>query len=252
MAARNEVLAVEVERDRADLARVQARNAAAVAEADLARLVGLPPGATIEPRDPVGAPPPSSLDVGALAAAALAARPELHALQARLDAAEANVRVQRAAALPQASLNAGYDYARPNARILPLSDAWNDTWSVGLSLSWNVFDGGRASAAAAQARAQAEALRGQLEDARRRVRLEVTQRALDLESARAALTVAERAHASALENVRVAGDRYREGVGSSTDLLDAETGLLRAGLDRTSAAAGAQAALAGLRRAVGR
>lgn len=252
LAARNEVLAVDVERDRADLGRIQARNAAALAEADLVRLVGLSDGATIEPADPAGAPAPAALDLPALTAAALAARPELHALQARLDAAQANVRVQRAAGLPQASLNAGYDYARPNTRILPLSDAWNDTWSVGLNLSWNVFDGGRTSAAAAQARAQADALRQQLEDARRRVRLEVTQRGLDLAGARAALEVAERALGSARENVRVAGDRYREGVGSSTELLDAETGLLHAGLDRTAAAAGVQQALAGLQRAVGR
>lgn len=252
LAARNEVLAVDVERDRADLARIQARNAAAVSEADLARLVGLPAGTSIDPVTPAAAPLPATADVGALTAAAFDARPELRALQSRVAAAEANVSVQRAAGLPQAGLAASYDVARPNTRILPLTDAWNDTWSVGINLSWNAFDGGRAAAATAQARAQVEALRQQLEDVRRRVQLEVTQRALDLDGARAALEVAERALVSGRENVRVAGDRYREGVGSSTDLLDAETGLLRAGLDRTAALAGAQAALAGLQRAVGR
>ena len=38
VAARNEVLAVQVERDRAELARLQAENAAAISEADLLRL----------------------------------------------------------------------------------------------------------------------------------------------------------------------------------------------------------------------
>jgi len=44
----------------------------------------------------------------------------------------------------------------------------------------------------------------------------------------------------------------RAGVGLSSDLLDAETGLLRAGLERTAAFAGLRMAAASLDRAVGR
>lgn len=252
LAARNEVLSVEVERDRAELIRLQAHVTASMAQADLARLVGSPSGTTIEPIDAVDAPSPEPAEGSVLAAQALASRPELAALEARLEAAEAGVRVQRAAGRPQAGFSAGYDYARPNTRVLPLHDAWNDTWSVGVGVTWSVFDGGRVSSAVAQADAQAEALRRQLDDARQRIQLEVTQRLLQLESARAGLAVAERARLAARENARVAAERYREGVGGSTELLDAETGLLRAGLERTAAAAGVRVALAGLDRAVGR
>ena len=89
---------------------------------------------------------------------ALAARPELVALRSRAAAAEATVRVARAPGLPQVGLSAGYDYARPNNRILPLVDEWKDSWSVGVNVSVIAFDGGRTKAATAQARAQAEAL----------------------------------------------------------------------------------------------
>ncbi|HSN89282.1 MAG TPA: TolC family protein, partial [Thermoanaerobaculia bacterium] len=57
---------------------------------------------------------------------------------------------------------------------------------------------------------------------------------------------------AARENLRVAQDRYREGVIPSSDLLDAETLLLRAGLDQTDAATRIRVALANLDRAVGR
>jgi outer membrane protein TolC len=57
---------------------------------------------------------------------------------------------------------------------------------------------------------------------------------------------------SAHENVRVAHDRYHEGVIPSSELLDAETALLRAGLDRANALAQVRVALANLERAVGR
>jgi outer membrane protein TolC len=187
-----------------------------------------------------------------LVARALEARPEAAALRSRVAAAEAAAGIARAASLPQAGLLAGYDYARPNSRVLPLVPEWKGTWSVGVSVSWNAFDGGRSSAGAAQAEAQAQAARAQLEDLERRVRLEVTERALDLETARAGLLVAQRNLEAARENLRVSRDRYREGVAFSSDLLDAETALLRAGLDDTQTVIQLRLALANLERAVGR
>ena len=64
--------------------------------------------------------------------------------------------------------------------------------------------------------------------------------------------MAERNLASARESERVAAERYRAGVISSSDLLDAETALLQAGLQRTSALARVHIASARLERAVGR
>jgi outer membrane protein TolC len=254
LAARSELLAVQVERDRAELARLQEDNRAEVANANLVRLVGLPPDARITPTEPVpGAAPPGDREgVEGLVAAALQARPEVAALRARFSAAEAQARVQRAGSLPQANAFGSYDYARPNSRILPLVDEWKGTWSVGVSVSLTAFDGGRTSAAVAQARAQAEGVRHQLQDLEQRIRLEVTSRWLDLASAEAALTVAERNVLAAQESVKVESDRYREGVGASSDLLDAETRRLRAGLDLTLAVTDLQVARAGLDRAVGR
>jgi outer membrane protein TolC len=252
MAARNEVLAVQVERDRAELSRLQAQNAAEVAQANLLRLLDLPASTRIEPVEPLVPPPTPQPDATALAADALALRPELAGLRGRVSAAEASVKVARAAYLPQASLTAGYDYARPNTRILPLVAEWKGTWSVSLNVALTAFDGGRTSAAVAQAQAQADAARQQLQDLERRVRLDVTVRALDLVTAQAALAVAERSLEAARENLRVSQDRYREGVIPSSDLLDAETALLRAGLDRTASVSQLQVARASLERAVGR
>lgn len=254
LAPRSELLAVQVERDRAELARLQSENQARVANANLVRLVGLPPSARVVPAPAAASPPPAPApaELEALVAAALPARPETAALRARLSAAEAAIRVVRADSLPQAGITAGYDYARPNTRILPLVDEWNGTWSVGVSISLTAFDGGRTSAAVAQARAQSAAVRSQIEDLEQRIRLEVTTRFLDVSTAEAALHVAERNLLAAQESVKVETDRYHEGVGASADLLDAETRLLHAGLDRTVATTDVSLARAGLDRAVAR
>ncbi len=252
MAARNEVLLVQVERDRAELSRLAADGAAEVANANLVRLVDLPPGSEVEPIEPLASPARPRPDLEALVKEALDGRPEAAALRSRAAAAQAAVKVARSAALPQASLSAGYDYARPNGRILPPVEEWKGSWNVGVSLSITAFDGGRTSAAAAQARAQAEAVRRQLEDLERRIRLEVTSRVLDLGTSRATVEVAARNLEAAEENLRVSRDRYHEGLIASFELLDAETALLHAGLDRTSAATQLRLAQASLRRAVGR
>jgi outer membrane protein len=286
MAARNEVLAVEVQRDQAELARLQAAAAAAVANANLLRLLDLGPDLQIEPTEPLAedaaptsagpltAPPaapagplpagppvpaPSGLPAPAgaeppreLIATALAARPELQALRSRIAAERASAAAARAALRPQASLSAGYDYANPNPRVLPLAPEWRSSWSAGATVSLLLFDGGRTAAASAQLESQADALAHRLEEAERRVRLEVTQRLLELSTARQAAAVALRSLDSARENVRVARDRYHEGVIPSTELLDAETALLRSGLDRANALTQVRIALANLARALGR
>lgn len=252
LAASNEVLAVEVERDRAELSRIRARNDAELASARLARLLDLPAGSRVVAVDPLEAAPRPSPDVEALVAEALRARPERAALEARVATAESRATVERSASRPQVALSGGLDYANPNRNIVPPEATWDDTWDVGVAVRLRLYDGGRTAAASARAEAAALALRRRLDDLDRAIRLDVTSRALDVRTAEAAIAVSERALASARENLRVSRDRYREGVIPSSELLDAEVALLRAGLDRTRALAGLRIALAGLERAVGR
>lgn len=252
MAASNEVLAVEVERDRSELDRLRAEAAADLAEANLQRLLALPAATRVEPAEPLQAGVVLRPDVEALVAEAHAGRPERRALAARVAAAGAAASAERGARLPQVALTGGYSYANPNRDIVPPTSTWEDTWDIGVGVAWSVFDGGKRSAGEARARAQADAVRAQLDELDRAIRLEVTQRALELRTAEARLAVAERSVVSAAESRRVAADRYREGVIPSSELLDAELAQERAALARTEALATLRLAAAGLDRAVGR
>ena len=150
LAASSEVLSVTVERERAELGRIQSENLAAIAIANLRRLVGLPGGTALELDAPPETGGEARDEVEALVRQALESRPELEALRARIRAAGASARIAHAAKLPQAGLQAGYDYANPNPRILPQSADWKTSWSVGVNVSWRVLDGGRADTSAAQ------------------------------------------------------------------------------------------------------
>jgi outer membrane protein len=252
MAARNEVLSVEAERERSRLDLIRARNAASVAQANLARLLDLAPGVTVDPTEPLEAAPGPDEDLEGLVAAALQHRPECAALSARLDAARALVGAERAARLPQVVASAGWDYQNPNRLYFPPEAGWKDTWNVGVAAQISIFDGGQAAAATARARARVAAVEAQLQDLDRHVRLEVTQRALDLQAAHVAIKVAQTGLDAAQESRRVAAERYHEGLIPSSELLDAEVAQLRAGLNRADSLAQARLAAAALDRAVGR
>jgi outer membrane protein TolC len=252
LAARNEVLAVQVEHDRAELRRLQAEQLAQLAEANLVRLLDLEPGTLIEPTQILDTAESGVASLAELTRLAYASRTERRQLEAALAAAEARVRIERAARRPQVAAVGGFDYSNPNRAILPPEDAWKHTWDVGVQVSMRLFDGGRTSAAVARAQAEAEAVKQQLSDLDQRIRLQVTQARLELETAVATVRVSEQGLEAARENHRVAEERYREGVIPSSELLDASVALLRAGLDRTQALAGVRIASAQLDRAVGR
>jgi outer membrane protein TolC len=223
-----------------------------VAEANLQRLLALPPATRVEPAEPLQAEPAPRSELEVLVASAQAQRPERRALAARVAAADATAGAERGARLPQLAVSGGYSYANPNRDIVPPTADWKDTWDIGVGLSWSVFDGGKRAAGEARARAQADAVREQLRELDRAIRLEITERTLELRTAEARLTVAERSVLSAAESRRVAADRYREGVIPSSELLDAELAHERAALTRTQALATLRLAAAGLDRAVGR
>ena len=248
----NELLSAEAQQSREHLVSIEATNARGIAEADLRRLLGtqgsvpLEPAARLEPL--VGA----AGDVDSLIAAAIAARPEGRALAERVEAARARAEAAKAGLRPQIGLNGGYDYASPNLRFFPRSDQWQDSWDVSVTGSWTLWDAGRTSAARADAAALARVAEARLSDFERQVAFEVRQRHLELESSRAAIAATFDGVRAAAEARRVVAERFTAGVVTNTEVLDAQTALLQAELDRTRALANARVAEARLARAVGR
>jgi outer membrane protein len=253
----NEVLTAEAQRSRQQLLAIEARNLRGVAEADLRRVIGEDARVPIEPVDAFEpAPGAAPLDPQASAAAKLlesarARRPERQALEIRAAAGRDREAAAAAARLPQIALGAGYDYARPNPRIFPRVDEWHDSWDVSVNVNWSLWDGGRRRADEAEASAGTRALVARASDFDRQLAFEVEQRRLELDSTHAAITTTEEGVRAAAEARRVIGERYAAGVATNTEVLDADTDLLQAELDRTRAFANARLAAARLERAIG-
>ncbi|HNV01983.1 MAG TPA: TolC family protein [Vicinamibacterales bacterium] len=250
--APNDVLSAEARRSRQEVQLIEARTIRDVAEADLRRVTGIPPDVSIAVDAALEAAPAPIPSGEALLAEAQAKRPERQALESRAAAVGERQAAAAAGRRPSVALTAGVDYARPNARIFPRAAAWNDSWDLGVSVAWPLWDGGRAKAEIAEAAASRRALAERLAEFDAALGFEVRQRRLDLESARASIRAATDEVASAAEARRVVAERFKAGLVTSTEVLDAQQELLAAQFDRTRALAAARLAAARLDRAVGR
>jgi outer membrane protein len=242
----NEVSSAEAQRSRQQVQQIEARNLRSSAMEDLRRLTGIT--GEIEIAEPLEAPQPP----GVIASAQASPRAERQAQADRIIAADERRRAAEAGRRPTVSVIGAVDYAKPNPSIFPRTDIWQESWELGVSANWTLWDGGRTAAEVLEAEAAATAARARLEELDSLFALEIRQRSLDLDSARASVIAAGDGVRSAAEARRVVAERYTVGVATSTEVLDAQLALLQAELDRTRALAAIRLAEARLDRALGR
>jgi outer membrane protein TolC len=241
----NEVSSAEAQRSRHQLQLIEARNLRSGVLEELRRLTGIT--AEIEVVDPLALAPVQAVD-----AQTPGLRAERQALIDRIAAADERRRAVEAGRKPTIAVTGAVDYANPNPRIFPRADDWRESWEIGVTANWTLWDGGRVAAETSEAAAAAAATRARLAEVDSLIALDVRQRLLDADSARASLIAAADAVRSAAEARRVVAERFNVGVATSTEVLDAQVALLQAELDRTRALANIRLADARLDRALGR
>ena len=100
-----------------------------------------------------------------------------------------------------------------------------DQYSVGLNLQWRLYDGGAASAGVRQAEKEAEINETQFARTRNQIRLAVESAYLQLISNQRNIGAAGEEIELAEESLRMARLKFQEGIGTQTDVIDAQTQL---------------------------
>lgn len=135
-------------------------------------------------------------------------------------------------------------------------DIFNDTvsltdgYSVGARFSWNLFDGGAARARARQEESNIAIAETNFADTRNQIRFQVEQAYADLQSNLENIQTASVALEQAREALRLARLRFQAGVGTQTDVINAENDLTNAEGNRVTAILDYNRALASLQRAI--
>jgi len=217
MVAKSDLLSVQVYLADSKQRNLQIKNAVELAQSFYNRMLGRPLDAPVdlEALEPASTVEPGSL--GELTKQALENRPELNNLAEQAESLRYAAKAIKGGLLPQVALLGGLVYLDLDA----LED--NTIGYAGVGASWTLFDAGvtrKQAEALSKRRISSEELLAQARDF---IALQVRQTWLAREEARNRLEVAKTALESAEENQRVTRDRYREGMGTNTEVLEAET-----------------------------
>jgi outer membrane protein TolC len=250
-----DVLSAESRVASAELLLAQARRMAATSE-DLVRTqMHDVSGGTYEiGEDILGVRPSSqtSESLEQLRALAQKKRLELQAIDKSLAALERSRRGANAGAYPRLSAFGNAYYANPNPRLIPQQERWKATWDAGVQLVWTpngVWTSQADTSGIDAQRAKLQADRGALIDA---LYAQVMDAQQAVQEAEVSIASAERGLVAAEEAYRVRRLLFQHGRGTSLELVDAETALLRARLERINARVNLLVAEVNLDHAVGR
>lgn len=256
VATKLEVLEAETQLARDQQLLTDSLASQAIARRTLASLLDLPQTVTPTAKDParvVGTWQPS-LPESIIAAYAF--REELD--QALLDISIANSTANQALGAVQPFLNifntfiAGRYQGNQSVLVdLPGSKGWNVDNSIGLSLTWNVFDGGAAAARSRAAKQQAQQFTFEFARRRDEIRRDVETSFYELEKNNRNLTTTAREVLSAREALRLARLRLEAGVTTQREVVNNQRDLTQAEVRHSNAISDYNRRLAELRRRTG-
>jgi outer membrane protein len=259
VATRNDLLRVEVQLSNARINLIEVENDGSIAEMTLNNLLGQPTTASLQLMSaPEQVAVPSDLEsritgdsLLTVAGSAIRHRSDVQAAMTRSKAAVATVTAAEGGWWPQIDLNANFNYNNPNARYQPITPEFLGKWDVGITLSMDLWNWGATRSRVEVAEAALKQARLQEAQLAENVSLEVHRSALNLRRSRQKLAVAQLAVEQAGENLRVVTDKYRSGLATSTELLDAEVSLLQSQTQLSGARVELALSRAALVRAVG-
>lgn len=217
--AKVDLLRSEVELANAEQNLIKAENSYALAEANLNKIMGISQGTELEPEESLSYIPYEKTLEECLA----------YAMENRLELQQSLLRVRAA----EASVNMAKSGYRPQVGAMA-SESWSDQdwpgdrhakWTAGFNVKMNVFDMGVTDSKVDSAKAELMVAREMYCDDRDMVKLDVRKCYYDLRDAEKRLAATELAVSRAEEDYHIASVRYSAGVGTNTDVLDAQVAL---------------------------
>jgi len=247
----NDLLKVKVQLSNSRILQSDAASNVQLATIVLNSTVGLPLQTEIEIVSPLTPTAKEFGELGKLLATAFVHRPEILAMESRVKASDAAVVSAVGGWFPQIFLTGNYYYSRPNQRIIPLQNEFNDTWDVGVSIQFDLWNSLSTVHQTSQARSQLEQNKDLFATLKDGVTLEVTQNYLNYQQAKERIRLSELSVLQANESYRMASEKFKAGLATSSDLLDAEVALLQSKLQLTQSLVDHEVSEARLTKSVG-
>jgi outer membrane protein len=250
MAQQNDILKLQVQVSEAEYRLLEASNQKQLAMMGLNNALRLPLTTNLETTDN-----PSEagiqIPIDKMLTDAIEFRPDVKASDFRVKASASQVKVAEASWYPQVSVFAEYNYNNPNMRIVPARSQFDDTWAAGIQLTMDIWNWGLNSSQTQQAEAQlAQAIDADLLT-KESIQIEVMQAYTLMKQASDKIPVTETSIKQAEEQVRTINLRFTNGNAIMTDVLDAETALFMAKMNKVQAIIDLEIAKVKLEKSIG-
>ena len=213
---RNDLLQAEVRLSDAQQRLLTTTNLRAVNASRINNILSLPLKNPVRVADVTGEPRYEA-DLDKAWEIAEKQRIELQTIDRELKINELEKAARRSEYFPKIVADGGYNYTE-NRYLLH-----DENWTFTLGLNVNIFNGGITKAEIAKIDHQREQLLEQRQKLAEDIKLDVEKSWLDMKNSVERINVTRDAIKQGEENLKINKDRYREGVGTSTDVLDAIT-----------------------------
>ncbi len=223
----NDLLKAEVELANAEHNLIKAKNALKLAKSAFNVILARPIDAPVAVKDIlVYKPEKGSLDK--YLGIAIAKRPEIKLLDTHIKQTDAQIDLARSRNYPEVVFT--YDYIKEGDNPDVSGSQFHDAgrWQAVAALSWTFWEWGKTHHTIKEKRLLRKELLEMKNAVIDRVKLEVKEAVLNLEAAAANIPTTKKAVEQAEENLRVNKERYKVQVGTTTDVLDAQTLLTQA------------------------
>ena len=228
VATTSDQLSVRVKLNEAEMSQIKAQNGLALSKMLLCQLCGMPLDSEIVLKDEMN----ESLDIPADVVTYTEEdldenRPELKSLQLAVNMYDMKSKIVRADYLPTVALMGNYLVTNPSANNGFAND-FHGMWNVGVVAKIPVFHFGEGVNKYRRAKSDIILTQYQLDDARGKVSLQVSQYEKKIAEADSRLEMSLKNMENAEENLRVANIGFKEGVVESSLVLAAQTAWLKA------------------------
>lgn len=242
---RFDVLRAEVQFANARQSLIQSQSQQQIARRDIARLLNLPPTASLQ-TTPVAVAESWPLTLEESIVLAFQNRAELEQQLLQADISEQQRQIALASIRPQVSVFANYNLQNS----LDDNDGFQDNYAFGARFNMTLFDGGAARARARQQQLDGLISEEQFGENLDQFRFDVEQAYFNLQANQENIATSQVAVSQAEEALDLANLRLQAGVGTQLDVLTAQRELTEAEGNSVTAILGYNRALAELQRAV--
>lgn len=230
VATRADGLKVDVAVNTADLQIARIQSGVSLAKMALCELCGISLDGDILLADEgdadIQATPSSQLDNRIKAASDSAtiseARPELRLLQNAVEISKQNTKLITALYRPHILLTGGYTVMNPNV-FNGFQNRFSGLWNIGVTVQMPLWTWGENKYKIRASKTATSIARMELNDAQKKIELDIEQSRLRLRDANKQLATAHKNMSAAEENLRCANVGFREGVMTVTDVMTAQT-----------------------------